>query len=390
MPRMTAVPRSAAFLFALLFVALNLRPSITGVGPLLRPIQDDLALSATEAGLLGSVPLLIFAGLAPLARLAGRLGTERLLLAGLVLLVVGIVVRSTDGVAALFGGTALLATGIAVANVLMPILVRQHYPDRVAGVTTAYATMMGGMAALASGVAVPLADVLPGGWRASMASWAALALLAVVIWAPHVRAKECAPPMAVEEGRASIWRSPTAWLVTGYMGFQSTLFYVSVSWFPALLQDAGYTATAAGWLLTLFQIAAILAGLGVPLLMRRFADQRALSFAAGIVSALACVGLLAVPTAAATWMVLLGLGAGPGLIFALSFMGLRAGSPRASAALSLMSQGLGYAVAAVGPVVFGGIHDVAGGWSAALAFAAAVGVCQALCGLGAGRAVRIP
>ncbi len=173
------------------------------------------------------------------------------------------------------------------------------------------------------------------------------------------------------------------------MGFQSTVFYVSVSWFPALLRDAGFTPTAAGWLLTLFQVAAILAGLGVPPLIRRFADQRALAFAAGAISALGCLGLLVAPRAAAAWMVLLGLGAGPGVILALSFMGLRASSARVAAALSLMAQGLGYAVAAAGPVVFGWIHDAWGNWSAALVFAVAVAMCQGFCGLGAGRAVRI-
>lgn len=389
MPGMTTPPRSAAFLFALLFVALNLRPSLTGVGPLLRSIQADLSLTATQAGLLGSVPLLMFGGLAPLARLAGRLGTERLLLVSLVLLVAGIALRSSGGVLALFAGTALLGTGIAVANVLMPLLVRQHYPDHVTGVTTAYATTMGGMAALASGVAVPLAQILPGGWRGSMAGWGVLALLAVAIWAPHVRTRERAPPVAVEPGGVSLWRSPIAWLVSGYMACQSTVFYVSVSWFPALLRDAGFTPTAAGWLLTLSQFVSILAGLGVPLLMRRSADQRGLSFTAGAISALACLGLLVAPQAATAWMVLLGFGIGPGLIFALSFMGLRAGSARAAATLSLMSQALGYGVAAIGPVVFGGIHDLAGGWSWALTFAAAVAVGQGVCGLGAGRAVRI-
>jgi CP family cyanate transporter-like MFS transporter len=334
------------------------------------------------------VPLLIFAGLAPLARLAGRLGTERLLLGGLALLIGGVAIRSSAGTGALFAGTAILATGIAIVNVLMPILVRQHYPDRVAGITTAYATTMGLMAALASGVAVPLSTLLPGGWRGSMASWAVLAALAALVWLPHLRSAE-APPAATaaERGGTAIWRRPTAWFVTGYMGCQSTVFYVAVSWFPALLRDADFTPAAAGWLLTLFQAAALLAGLVVPTLIRRHADQRGGAFAAGAISALGCLGLLFAPRAAALWMVLLGLGAGPGLIYALSFMGLRASSPRVAAALSLMSQALGYAVAAIGPVVFGAIHDASGGWSAALVFAAAMAFCQGLCGLGAGRSV---
>lgn len=215
---MTKTTHRGAFLFALLFVAANLRPSITGVGPLLRAIQADLSLSAAMAGLLGSVPLLCFAGLAPLARLAGRLGTERLLLVGLLLLTGGIALRSAGGAGLLFTGTAILATGIAITNVLLPILVRQHYPDRVASITTAYATTMGVLAALASGVAVPLAQWLPGAWRGSLASWGVFAAFAVLIWAPHLRAAERAPPQPpAASGTTAVWRSPTAWLVAGYM-----------------------------------------------------------------------------------------------------------------------------------------------------------------------------
>jgi CP family cyanate transporter-like MFS transporter len=310
-------------------------------------------------------------------------------MAGLLLLVTGIVIRSLDGVAALFGGTVLLSTGIAVVNVLMPIVVRQHYPDRVAGITTAYATAMGIMAGMGSGLAAPLAQALPGDWRGSLASWAVLATLAVIVWAPHMRPIEPVRPVAEQKPPPSIWRSSTAWMVTGYMGFQSTVFYIAVGWFPALLRDAGFTISEAGWLLTLFQVAAVLTGLGVPLLMRRFADQRAMSFAAGLCSALGCAGLLVAPGAALLWMLLLGLGVGPGLIFALSFMGLRASTARVAASLSLMAQGLGYALAATGPVIFGWLHDVSGAWFLALGWVTAMALCQGLCGLAAGRNVRI-
>lgn len=378
-----------AFLIALLLIAANLRPSITGVGPLLKTIQDDLALSAAAAGLLGSLPVLIFAVLAPLARLAREHGAERMLLVGLLGLIAGILLRSEGHTVALFAGTVILATGIAVTNVLLPVLIKQRFPERFPGITTAYATIMGGFAALASGMAVPLAQWLPGGWQSSLASWALPATIALIFWLPHARPGErkLNPPTERAAARPP-WRVPVAWQVTGFMGLQSAIFYIAVSWFPAILRDQGFSAEAAGWLLTLYQISALLAGLAVPPLIRRFADQRGLALGTSAFSALGLAGILIAPGAAAAWMILMGCGSGPSLILALSFMGLRAQTQQSAAALSLMSQAIGYLIAALGPVTFGAAHDHTGGWTAALLGTIVVAVFQGLCGFGAGRAVR--
>ncbi len=195
----------SAFLIALLLIAANLRPSITGVGPLLKSIQEDLSLSATAAGLLGSLPVLIFAAFAPLARLARQHGAERMLLIGLVTLTAGLLVRAEGHVATLFIGTVILAIGIASTNVLLPVIIKQRYPERVPAVTTAYATVMGAVAALASGIAVPMANTLPGGWRSSLASWALLAAVALIVWIPHARSREIqaalrSPPVHTRRG----------------------------------------------------------------------------------------------------------------------------------------------------------------------------------------------
>jgi CP family cyanate transporter-like MFS transporter len=384
------MPRAASFLIALLLIAANLRPSLTSVGPLLKTIQDELSLSATAAGLLTSLPLLAFAGCAPLARLARQHGPERMLLTAMITLIAGVLLRSEGSMPALFGGTALLATGIAVVNVLLPILIKQHYPDRVPTITTAYATTMGAVAALGSGVAVPLARVLPGGWQSSLASWALPAVIAAVFWLPHLRAPATAPATAsASTSPHPPWRTRLAWQVTSFMGLQSTLFYIAISWYPAILRDNGFSPTQAGWLLTLFQVAALLAGLPVPMLIRRFMDQRGLAVAASLLVAFGTLGILLAPRAAALWMIVLGTGAGPGLILALSFMGLRASSPTTAAALSLMAQSIGYLLAAIGPFAFGLVHDHVGGWSVPLLFAFGLTLLQAACGFGAGRSAKI-
>lgn len=369
-------------------MAANLRPSLTSVGPLLAPIQAELRLSATAAGLLGSLPLLMFAVFAPFARLGRSVGTERMVLFGLVGLAAGILLRSAGGMGLLYAGTTLLSAGVAITNILVPVLVKRHYPDRVAALTTAYATVMGGCAALASGVAVPLAQVLPGGWRGSLAAWSVLALLGIVLWLPHLRPPHVPAAAAPPSGGRAPWRSGIAWSIAGYMGMQSTMFYVAISWYPAYLRDQGYSAATAGWLLSLYQVAALLAGLVVPTLVRRLADQRALAFGLAGLGALSILGLLFAPGAAAAWMTLLGIGAGPSLILALSFMGLRAGSAHTAAALSLMGQAVGYAIAAAGPLAFGFVHDH-WSWTAALLFMVAIALVQGGFGLGAGRRVTI-
>ncbi|MEP7247404.1 MAG: MFS transporter [Gammaproteobacteria bacterium] len=380
---------SRANLIALLLIAANLRPSITGVGPLLKTIQDELALSATAAGLLGSLPVLIFAAFAPLARLARQLGAERMLLAGLLVLVIGLLVRSEGHVLTLFAGTAILSIGIASTNVLLPVLVKQHYPTRVPALTTAYATIMGSVAALASGVAVPLAQSLPGGWRSSLASWALLAIIGIVFWLPNARA----PAKNVEAPTSTAthppWRTLVAWQVTAFMGLQSSVFYVAISWFPAILRDHGFSASAAGWLLTLYQVAALVAGLAVPFLIRQFKDQRGLAFCTSTLGAVSILGILIAPAHALLWMTILGCASGPSLILALSFMGLRARTPESAAALSLMAQGVGYLIAACGPVAFGLIHDHTGGWTIGLILVIAIAAAQGLCGLGAGRLLKV-
>jgi CP family cyanate transporter-like MFS transporter len=378
-----------AYLIALLLIAANLRPAITGVGPLLKTIQDDLALSATAAGLLGSLPVLIFAAFAPLARLARQLGAERMLLVGLLVLIAGLLVRSEGHVATLFAGTVMLAIGIASTNVLLPVLIKQQYPERVPAITTAYATTMAGVAALASGVAVPMAGWLPGGWRSSLASWALFAAIALIFWLPHARSEKRTADVPAGSAPHPPWRTLVAWQVTGFMGLQSTLFYIAVSWFPAILRDQGFSATAAGWLLTLYQVAALIAGLAVPPLIRRFKDQRGLTLGISALNALGVLGILIAPRHAVAWMVLLGCGSGPSLILALSFMGLRARTQESAAALSLMAQGIGYLIAAIGPVVFGLIHDHTGGWVVALLGVVAIAAFQGLCGLGAGRTVKV-
>ncbi len=212
---------------------------MTSVGPLIDVIRHDLDLSATAAGLLNSLPLFAFAAFSPLAHFGNRLGIERTLIAAMLVLIAGIVVRSLGGSVGLFGGTLLLGASIAVGNVLLPSVIKRDFPHRVGGITTAYAIVLALTAAIASGVSVPLARILPGGWQSALAFWAVPTGLAIV---PPCAASALGHAGAEDANKITtasvpVWRSWLAWQVTVFMGLQSFLFYIVVGWFPSVLRD---------------------------------------------------------------------------------------------------------------------------------------------------------
>ncbi len=381
---------AAVLLIALLAVAANLRPALTSVGPLIEVIRQDLDLSATAAGLLNSLPLFAFAAFSPLAHFGNRIGFERALIAAMLALIAGILVRSLGGSIGLFGGTLLLGASIAVGNVLLPSIIKRDFPHRVGGVTTAYAVVLALTAAIASGVSVPLARILPGGWQSALAFWAVPTALAIIPLAVRLRSGGAGDGTnKIYTSAVSVWRSWLAWQVTIFMGLQSFLFYIVVGWFPSVLRDGGYTPGAAGWIVTLFQVVALTTTLAMPTLIRRGRDQRLLAVTTPLLIAIAILGLAAAPGAALIWIVLIGLGTGPTLILALAFIGLRSGDHRQATALSLMAQSIGYFIAALGPIAFGLLHDLCHGWTVPLIALATSSLIQAIAGFGAGRNARV-
>ncbi|MFE3187600.1 CynX/NimT family MFS transporter [Nocardia sp. NPDC059240] len=379
----------ALLVWGLLVVAANLRASLTGVGPLLDRVQAELHLTPAVAGMLNTVPLLAFAVLSPaVPRLAARWGSERFLGGALVVLTVGIVVRWLPSAVGLFVGTTLIGAGIAVGNVLLPSLIKRDFPTRIGLLTSAYATVMGGVAAVASGVAVPLSRIAPGGWHTALGCWILPALIAIVLWLPQLRAPRTVP--GTVRGQRLPWRSPVAWAVTAFMGLQSLGFYAVVTWLPQVFQDKGVSATAAGWLLFLFQVVAVLTSLAMPALLRRTRDQRLSAAVASAVLLLGYLGLLVMPGWAMLWSVVLGLGGGACLVLALAFLSLRAADAAGAGALAAMAQSIGYLLAAAGPALFGLLHAVGSGWRAPILMLCVAAACQTIVASVAGRGTVRP
>ncbi|MFK4835767.1 MFS transporter [Microbacterium sp. ZW T2_14] len=382
----------AMLLVAVCLVAANMRPAITGLGPLLDQIGADTGLSVSALGVLAAVPLVAWALFSPLAHdLSRRFGQPRVLMWSLIVLLAGTLVRSIPGpVVSLWVGTAIIGIGIAIINVLMPAVVKRDFPSRVAAVTAAYTALLAGLGAVSSGVVVPISHITvggdPAGWRfALLVTGAALLPFAIGGWGGAHRGAEHAHVRAsVPRGRTGIWSDPIAWLVAVYMGLQASMFYMFVTWLAPLSMSIGRSEVVAGIDVMVYQLFSLAGCLLLPLILRGGLER----WAPALIPSLAIVGvagLMLAPSALLLWASLIGLTGGATLAMSLTLMAQRARDHDASAALSGMSQSVGYVIAALGPIAFGSLHSLTGDWIASLALVLAVLAALTVVGLFAGR-----
>lgn len=378
--------RHLLLIAGILLIASTLRVTFTGAAPLLDAIRADYGLSTAQTGMLTTLPLLAFGLVSPLAAGVGRrLGIERSLLVALVLICLGIGLRSLPSTALLFGGTAIIGCGIALGNVLLPGLIKRDFSQHVARMTGAYSITMGGAAALGSAMVVPLA--LAGfGWHGALLMLMVFPLLALLVWLPQTRKTATAPLTGSGAmHNRGIWRSALAWQVTLFLGINSLVYYVIIGWLPAILQSLGYSEAQAGSLHGLLQLATAAPGLTIPLILHRLKDQRAIAVIVALMCAISACGLWFWPGQAVVWTLIFGFGSGATMILGLTFIGLRANSAHQAAALSGMAQTIGYLLAACGPPLMGKIHDANGDWQIPLIAVALISVVMALFGALAGR-----
>lgn len=380
-----------ALIVAVCLVAANMRPTITAIGPLLDEIGADTGLAAGTLGLITAVPLLAWAMVSPLAHeLSRRVGLSGAVLLSLLLLTVGTVVRSLSGPSvSLWLGTALIGVALAVVNVLMPAVIKRDFPQRVTMMMAVYTALLGGLGAVASGVAVPISHAggnEPWGWRTALLLTGGVLLpIAILAWVHAYRRRAEPRGRAAHGARVrGIWRDPVAWIVAGYMGFQASTFYMLVTWLATISQSIGRSPALAGVDVMIYQVFSLAGSLALPLVLRP-ALARWVPAALPVVGIVGAVGLMIAPEGILVWGVLLGLFSGASLGMTLTLIAQRAHTPEASAALSGMSQSVGYVIAAIGPVAFGALHAATGGWTAPLALLLLVMLVQAGFGIFAGR-----
>lgn len=386
-------PRQRLILVAVVLMAVNLRPGLVIISPLLPQLQRDLEMSSATAGLLGAAPPLAFAVAGALTpRAVKAVGLERL--SWLALMLIGVCGAARVVSPGAFGFVALSTATYAamgVGNVLLPAHVKRYFPHRIGAVSATYILMISVGTAIPALSAVPLADL--GGWEMSLGAWAGTALLAVGPWiiadrrTPE-RAASAAPLVAGSRYLpvVALVRSRLAWGLVGVFGINSLNAYAMFTWLPTILTDAGLSAAAAGAYLALFAFIAIPIALVVPWLTIRLRNPFPLIvvFAAGY--AIGYAGLLLAPTTAtAVWVSAAGLGPGAFPLI-LTLVNLRSATVEGTAALAGFTQGLGYAIAGLGPFVVGVLRDLQGGWGGAFAFLLCGLVIQVACGVTVARA----
>ncbi|MFE4216458.1 CynX/NimT family MFS transporter [Streptomyces sp. NPDC056844] len=376
----------------LVLAALNLRPAITSLGPLLEEVRNTLHMSGSVAGVLTSVPPLCFAVFGFMApRLARRFGAGAVVCAGMVAIAAGLLLRPfVGGTAGFLAASALALMGIAVSNVLMPVIVKRWFPDRVGTMTGLYSMALALGTALAAALTVPLTDALGGSWKTGLAVWAALAVVAILPWLALVRDR--GPGADRPAGQAPkpapalrITRSRTSWALACFFGLQATAAYITMGWMPQIFRDAGIPAGTAGVLLAVTMAMGVPLAFVIPRVASRLRTQGPIVLVLSGCGLAGYAGLYLAPAGGAwLWALLLGI-ANCAFPLALTMIGMRSRSGAGVVRLSAFAQSTGYLLSIPGPLLVGVLYQHSGGWGLPLALMAALLVPQTIAGMLAGR-----
>ena len=370
----------ALVLAGIVLSALNLRTAVTSITPLLDELGGVFGFGATMAGVLGMLPSAAFAvfGVATPA-IAHRIGLERTALLSMALAALGLVLRSlAGGTGGLLSGSIVALAGMGMGNVVLPPLVKRYFADRVGTLSTLYITVLQLGTILPALVAVPVAAAV--GWRISMGAWALVAVAAALPWigvlwierrktsdlarcrAAAVAAGDEAPELAAPAPRGRVWRTSLGWGMALMFGMTSLAVYSMFTWLPKILTEAGATPAFGGTMLALYSALGLAGAVTIPALAVRVPNPFPLVLACAACHFAGFAGLLWAPMAAPLlWVPLVGLGPST-FPLALTLINLRTRTPAGSASLSGFMQGVGYAVACLGPLLFGVLHEATGGW----------------------------
>ncbi|MDG3085100.1 MFS transporter [Vibrio hannami] len=379
-------------LIGVLFLAMNLRGPFTSLAPVLGQIMEDLSLSASSAGFLTALPLLSFAVFSPVAAwLSNRLGLYPSLLIALFSIAGGILLRSSGVELFLYLGTVFIGAGIATGNVLLPVVVKVNFPARISTITSLYIFTMGIGSTLSSSLMVPISNLQLGsisGWQTALLFNIIFPILALLIWFPKVvKEKQGIRKEKHTEHNTrmrDLLRCPVAWQVTLGIGLNSFTFYSLAGWLPKMLNDLHFSEIDAGYIYGFLQFSTMVPGLLLLPILSKTNNQRSLISLCALSVSVAAFGLVVLSEYAIFWVGLFGLANCSTFIIGMSLIGLRTENPGQAAALSGLSQSIGYALAAAGPTLIGYLHTATNAWTVPLLLITSIGlICMCFANLAA-------
>lgn len=390
-------------LVGIVLSALSLRTAVTVLTPLLDTIGAEFGFGSTIIGVFGTAPTAAFAAFGAVTpSVAHRIGLERTALVAMLLAAAGSLTRAmTDQTWTLLLLSLVALGGMGMGNVVLPPLVKRYFGDRVGPMSTAYIVALQVGTMIPALLAVPVANLA--GWRVSIGSWALLAAAAAVPWvvvllaerrqgnplrSVHDRAvtgTDEAPELADHAPSGRVWRSPIAWGLATMFGMTSLITYSLFTWLPKILVDAGASPAFGGAMVAMFAGIGLGAALVMPAIAVRMANPFPVVVGCGVLFCAGFVGLYLAPMHL-TVLWILAIGLGPSTFpMSLTMINLRTRTPGGSAALSGFSQGVGYTVACLGPVLFGVLHEMTGSWLAPFALLGAAVLAMVVGGFAACR-----
>ncbi len=368
--RIHRIKENWGVVLSIIFIASTLRAPLTSVGPVVDEIKHVMDINNSVAGILTTIPLIIFAIVSPLvSKVTSRLTMSRTILYSTVLLIIALYLRVAGDFNVFLIGTILLGVAIAFGNVVLPSYVKWYFPMQIGLATGIYSGTMNFTAGLGGGLSFPLSEMMPIGFRLSLAFWIILALIAIILWLPKARRgteleKATATQyQAQKPKKVSIIKSKLAWMVALTMGFQSMIFYTVVAWVPSILVDRGLDPSTAGYLLMLNQFSQVPMTFTFPIIASKLKDQRMLIV---IITILFLLGFSLFFTQSLILLIvgiiIAGLAMGACFSLCMTFFSIRARTSEGSIALSGFGQSVGYLIAAIGPFLIGYLHDATGSW----------------------------
>lgn len=358
-------------LLAIFIAALNLRPIITSVAPLLRTMQNDLGMSGLTASLLTTLPVLCMGIFAPTATaLRDRVGLERTIFIALFLITGATALRGIVSSVFILIVTALVGgIGISLAGPLLSGFIKKYFPTKP-GIVSVYSASMTIGAAIASAFAIPLYNRSNHSLTLTLSCWAVLGVLALIVWTAFLgnmgskRDKGSKESLVRSSSKLPI-RNKKAVLLTLFFGLMASVFYSFTAWISPIALNFGYSAASAAMLLTVFTIIQIPVSLTFPFLVAKSGKRRFYLILCSVSELIGIVMLLfQLPMLPA--VILLGIGAGGLFPLALMLPIVETDTPEEAGAWSAMSQCGGYIIGAMGPLLIGAIYDSSGSFMAAL------------------------
>lgn len=362
----------------IILIASTLRAPLTAVGPVIDQIKTDLNINNAIAGMITTIPLIIFGTVSPLvSKVMTRITMTHILCFTLILTLIALVIRVSGGTVFFFTGTILLGISIAFANVTLPAYAKWRFPLQIGIITGIYSAVMNLTAGLGGGLSYPLSTMTPMNYRLSLVFWGIFALVAIVVWLPQLN-KTKEKEQETEHTRTKVFTSKMAWAVALTMAFQSMMFYSIVAWFPSLLVSKGIDPETAGYFLMINQFAQLPMTFTFPILAAKMKNQRILIV---IIIALMISGFVLLFSTQhwilITSMILTGMGVGACFSLCMTLFSIRSRTTKGSLSLSGFGQSIGYWIASIGPLLLGLTYDFTHSWNIGIGLfiAMAIGLC---------------